>query len=206
MIEFFSVSIQYTKDFYSLLEFSRVISSNTLFVGDFYSGTSSILRILAKIDKHYSGDVKINGENIKKIKEKNLNISYLPEIPVLFNFKSIFYNLYYPLKIRKISKKLAKNRINTIKNEYFLTFFEKNIKKLNLTEKKLICLIRAILRNPKIILLENFFENFDEKYLDTTIDLIKKIPTSTLIIACEKSVPIHDAFKNFEIIDLEKDA
>lgn len=204
MIKFEDVTIQYTKDFYCLLEFNKTLNSNTLFVGDFYSGANSIMRIISKIDKHYSGVVTIDDVDIKIIKDKDLSVAYLPENPVLFKFKNVFNNIYFSLKIRKINKKTAKNTINSIKNEFNLKFFEKPIKNLNISEKKIICLTRALLWKSKILLLENFFEILDEEYTKIACKLIDKFAPSTLIVACEKSLPTTQLFNNFEIVNLEQ--
>ena len=114
MIKFENVFIRYIRDFYSLYDFSCEINSHTLFIGDFFSGANSIMRTLAKIDKDYKGEIFIDSINIKKIKDKDLDLVYLPKNPILFKNKSIFKNLYFPLKIRKINKKTAKNLINSI--------------------------------------------------------------------------------------------
>ena len=85
MIEFNQVYIKYVNDFYSLYNFSCEITTHTLFVGDFYSGTTAIMRTMCGIDKHYSGDIYIDKINIKNIKEKDLKIAYSPKNPIFLN-------------------------------------------------------------------------------------------------------------------------
>lgn len=204
MIEFKNVSIKYTNDFYCLFDFSFAVKKNTLFIGDFYSGTNSIMRIISKIDKHYSGTVKINNTDIQSIKDKDLSVAYLPENPILFKFKNVFNNIYFPLKLRKINKNNAKNTINLIKNEFNLNIFYKKIKNLNISEKRIVSLIRAILWQPKIILLENFFENLDISHTEVACKLLDRFAKYSLIVACEKVLPNVLIFKDFEIINLEK--
>lgn len=204
MIKFKDVSIKYTNDFYCLLDFSININNNTLFIGDFYSGTHSILRTISKIDTHYTGSISIDNTDIKLINDKDLGIAYLPENPVLFKLKNVFNNIYFSLKLRKINKNNAKNTINSMKNEFNLNFFDKKIKNLNINERKIICLIRAILWQPKIILLENFFENLDTYYTDVACKLLDRFAKSSHIVACEKVLPSGQIFKDFEIINLEK--
>ena len=104
MIKFEHVFLKYVNDFFSLYDFSCEITSHTLFVGDFFDGTNSIMRILSKIDKDYKGEVLVNNINLKSINDKDLNIAYLPESTALFSNKNIFENLFFPLKIRKIDK------------------------------------------------------------------------------------------------------
>lgn len=232
MIKFEKVFIQYVKEFFSLYDFSYEISSHTLFVGDFFNGTYAIMRTLAKIDRHYIGEIFIDDINLKNIKEKDLNISYLPENPVLFENKNIFKNLFYPLKIRKINKKTAKNLINSVfldlknnnfeifnnylknqninkklKNAEFINFkndeiLKLKIKKVNLCEQKIIALIRTILRSPKYVLLENFFEDLEENYIPLAEYLINKLKQTSTIIACEKENKNYNIFKDFRTTNL----
>ena len=232
MIEFRNVYIQYVKEFYSLFNFNCVIDYHTLFVGDFYSGTTAIMRTLSKIDKFYTGDILIDNINLKNIKDKDLNIAYLLENPVLFKNKNIFKNLYFSLNIRKISKNTAKNLIlgvfleifkenfnflnnylniknknENIKNITNLinNFLKLKIKKLNLSEQKIVALIRAMLWQPKYILLENFFENLDKNYIPLATYLLNKLKQTSTIIACENENKSLEIFKNFNIIDLAID-
>jgi len=222
MIKFENVSIQYIKDFFNLLNFTLNINSNTLFVGDFFNGTNSIMRTLARIDKHYTGDIFIDDVNLKNIKDKDLDIVYLPENPVLFKNKNIFKNLYFPLKIRKINKNSAKNliystflelknnninffdnyfQIKNLNNHAFInTILKLKINKLNFGEQKIITLIRALLRKPKYVLLENFFEELNEEYIPLVKYLLNKLKESSTIIACEKSLNLN--FEDFRIINL----
>ena len=92
MIKFENVYLKYVQEYYSLFDFSCEIDSHTFFIGDFINGTTSIMRILSKIDKDFTGNVLIDGENIKKIKDKNLSLAYIPQNPVLFKNKNIFNN------------------------------------------------------------------------------------------------------------------
>ena len=229
MIKFEHVFLKYVNDFFTLYDFSCEITSHTLFVGDFFSGTTAIMRTISKIDKDYTGEIFIDDENIKNIKDKDLSVAYLPQKPVLFKNKNIFKNLYFPLKIRKIDKNSAKNLINSVffelKNNNFEIFnnyldlknkkenlnnndlidkiLNLKVKNLNLSEKKILTLIRAVLRKPKYILLENFFEDLDESYFTIVTYLLNKLKDCSTIIACEKQAVT--VFKDFHIINLDEE-
>ena len=90
MIELKNVSIKYVNDYFSLLNFNSKINNHTIFVGDHYVGSLAIMRILAKIDKHYTGEVFVDNVNLKQIKDKELNIAYVPQITCLFKNKNLF--------------------------------------------------------------------------------------------------------------------
>lgn len=201
MIEFKNVFIKYTNDFYSLYNFSYEINSHTLFVGDFFNGTTAIMRTLSKTDRNFKGEIFVDNTNIKNIKDKDLDLVYLPENPVLFKNKSIEKNLAFPLKIRKINKEIIKNTINSLLFEYKLDNFNKKIKQLNLSEQKIISLLRALIRKPKYVLLENFFENFDQAHFDLAVKILSKLKETSTIIACEQTKDV-EFFKDFNIIEL----
>ena len=86
MIKFEHVFLQYSSAFFSLYDFSCEINSNTLFVGDFFSGTTAIMRTLSKIDKNYSENIFIDNINLKTIKDKKItgDVSESDTSPVTF--------------------------------------------------------------------------------------------------------------------------
>ena len=75
---------------------------------------------------------------------------------------------------------------------------------MNNSELKIFCLIRALLREPKYGLLENFFEDLDSEYLSTANQILNKFNKDTIFIACEKQQTENDFFKEFQIIKLSK--
>ena len=202
MIEFQNVFIKYVNDFYSLYDCNLKIEKNTLLFEKNLCGASAFMRIVSQIDKPECGEVLIDNVNIKDISDKNLVVVYLPEKPVLFKHKSIEYNLSYPLKIRKINKKTIKNKINLIFSQYNLENFNKKIKKLSLSEQKILSLLRVLIRTPKYILLENFFDNFDENYLDLATKILNEIKLNSIIIASQCNFENLEIFKNFEQVEI----
>ena len=204
MIKFENVSIQYVKEYFALYNFSTEITSHTLFVGDDFVGSSAIMRLLSKIDKDYSGNIFIDNTDIKQIKDKDLNIAYVPQIPHLFKHKNIEKNLAYPLCIRKFDKTQIKSIVNLAFKKYGLVNFNQRPNKMNLSERKILTLIRASLWQPKYILIENFFEDLDKEYFELAFKIIKDICLSSTIIATEKENNNLSCFQNFKIENLYK--
>lgn len=208
MIEFNAVTIKYVPDITTLLNFSAKIDCNTLIIGDEFLGTSSILRLIAKIDKNYTGEILIDNANLKEIKDKDLSFAYLPKEPYLFK-STIEKNLSYVLKIRKVDKATIKekvsfviNYLNSLTKKHNIENFPKKIKKMNISEKKIITLLRALVRAPKYVLLDDFFSNLDEKYFPLANEIIEKLKqTSTIITTSNK---VEQIYKDFNILDLTK--
>ena len=207
MIEFNAVTIKYVPDITTLLNFSAKIDCNTLIIGDEFLGTSSILRLIAKIDKNYTGEILIDNANLKEIKDKDLSVAFIPKEPYLFK-STIEKNLSYPLKIRKIDKATIKekvefaiNLLNNLAQKYNLTFTNK-IKKMNISEKKIVTLLRALVRAPKYVLLDDFFLSLDAKYFPLANELIEQLKQTSTIIATSNKV--EQIYKDFNILDLTK--
>ena len=207
MIEFNAVTIKYVPDITTLLNFSAKIDCNTLIIGDEFLGANSILRLIAKIDKNYTGEILIDNENLKEIKDKDLSVAFIPKEPYLFK-STIEKNLSYPLKIRKIDKATIKekvefaiNLLNNLAQKYNLTFTNK-IKKMNISEKKIVTLLRALVRAPKYVLLDDFFLSLDAKYFPLANELIEQLKQTSTIIATSNKV--EQIYKDFNILDLTK--
>ncbi len=200
MIKFENVNVKYVEEFFSLFNFSYTFNEHTLIIGDELSGANTVLRLISKFDKLYTGNIVVNDTNIKDIKDKQLDIAFVSKEPYLFNHRSLEYNLSFPLIIRKINKKIIKNTVNNAIFEYNLENFGKKVKNLTISEKKIITLIRAYLRKPKYVLLENFFENLEEKFTPIANKILLDISKNSIIIACEKQE--YDIFKNFKIIHI----
>ncbi len=195
MIELKNVSVKYIEKYFTLMNVNVIFSENSFILGDINDGTHSLFRVLAKIDNDYSGDVIIDDNNIKNIKDKNLDIAYIPSKPYLFKFKSIFDNLYYPLKIRKIKKANASKIINPCIEKY-LKSFPLKIKNMNITEQKIITLVRALVRKPKYVLIEDLFDNIDERYIDLINSILTELSNNSIIISSEKK--ISPSYKNYK--------
>lgn len=209
MIEFNAVTIKYVPDITTLLNFNLKIIESTQILGDEFLGTSSILRLIAKIDKNYTGEIFIDSVNLKEIKDKDLSVAFIPKEPYLFTHKSVDKNLSYPLKIRKIDKNTIKNKVNLAINllneltqKYNLTNFPNKIKKMNISEKKIVTLLRGIVRAPKYVLIEDFFSNLDAKYFPLANELIEKLKQTSTIIATSNK--IEQIYKEFVRVDLTK--
>ncbi len=200
MIEFKSVSIKYIKEYYSLFDSNITIDNNTLFVGEVDSGIFAIFRLLCKFDKKYLGQILIDDQDIKNLKDRDLNLTFIPKEVYLFENKNLFYNLYYPLKIRKIKKNQAEVLINNIINQFKLDKYNKKIKNLSESEKKIICLVRSLVRHPKYVLLENFYQNLDRQYHELAKNIINELEKNSIIIASEIDENISDIYFNYKKI------
>ena len=189
MIKIKNLTVQYINDFYSLYNINLNISKNTILLGDQLSGGFALLRAIAKLDNHYTGEILINGKNIKQQNIKNLNIVYLPNEPVLFKFKTVKQNIIYPLVLRKIDKKTCTEKVENLVEKFGIEFDNKRAKNLNKSEAKIVAVLRAFIREPDIVLVEHFYDDLDPNYQDLANKIFEHFSSKTLIIACEENLP-----------------
>ena len=162
MIEVKNLYLSYIKEYYALYNINFEVGSGerVAILGDVESGKTTLLRSICGLEKIDKGEVYLNKINIKKVNfSKDLELVYLSNKPVFFENKSVFYNLSYVLKIRKVSDNIINKKINNALKLLDIEYLkEKKIKDLNSKEKLLVQLARAGLREASIYLIDDIFE------------------------------------------------
>lgn len=185
MIEFKNVSYNYGAKFSSLLDFSfHFTSGNYALIGDYVEGNLTVIRLLAKFDVWFKGEILIDGKNIKKINYKtDVNVGYLSRTPVFFEGKTVLQNLIYPLKTRGIKKTVCIEKCLQALNKFnWQDKANTKVKQLTNAEKMTLAIIRVSLRDLDILLCEDIFDKVD-------IKLLNHISASIKILALNTSSP-----------------
>lgn len=138
----------------------------TALVGKNGTGKSTFLNIIAGLDLEYSGHMLYN--NIKLNKKIMRDITLVSQKPYMLN-RTVSENLSYPLKIRKINKEIISKKVDDILEKFNI----ENLKNRNATtlsggEKQKVAIARAMIFEPKILLLDEVTSNIDS---NTTIDI-----------------------------------
>lgn len=156
MIEFSNVKLMYVKEFCALYNVSFKVKSGqkVAIAGELDSGKTSLLRLLAKLEKPTSGEICYNDVPLNDIDySKDLSVAYLANVPILLG-GSVRKNLKYVLKIRKPPK----NDINVIIDKTLEDFALKSVEKvktknLSLYQKRLLQFAMLSIRDKVDILL-----------------------------------------------------
>ena len=169
-IEFRNVSFKY-KDKNVLNDVNFNIKEKTALsiVGETGSGKTTIINLIEKFYKVNEGNIYIDGYDINDIDINCLrnNIGLVLQETHLFE-GTIMDNIKYGLDIEdeeviKISKKIkADNFIEKLPHSYY-TIINNDTNILSNGEKQLISIIRCIIKNPKIIILDEATSQVDVK-------------------------------------------
>ena len=193
------------------VSFSINQGESVAIIGKSGSGKSTLMHLLAALDKPNEGEVFIDGQNIAKMKKRNLN--KLRNQTFGFVFQQFFMNpkdtvlqnVILPLKIAGISARKRKEIALKALEAVELTDKAKN-KASNLSggQKQRVCVARAIVNSPKIIFADEPTGNLDSKTSAKVEDLLFSLNREkgiTLVIVthdealaqkCDRQIRIQD--------------
>ena len=181
MIEFKKVKYTYFSKFYTLFDFSyKFDTGNYALIGDNISGPLSIIRLLAKLDTWYKGEILINDKSLKKINyKKDFSVAYISATPKFFVNKSVLENICYPLKSRGVKKQERLDiALVTLSNYGWKDKADIKVKDLNKTDLITLAIIRASVRKLDLLLCEDIFDTLSPAILD-------QIPATTKIVVSQ---------------------
>lgn len=188
-IEFKNLYFAYNEDDYVLKDINLEIKENqtVAFVGHTGSGKSTIMNLVVKFYEPNKGVLKIGGKEISEYSRK-----YLREhIAIVLQDSFLFEGTLLENITTSGDKQLAKEALTQVGGEFILENHSLESKveiggsNFSTGEKQLICLARALAKNPKILILDESTANIDsetEQSVGKAITELKQGRT-TLIIA-----------------------
>ncbi|WP_237740538.1 ABC transporter ATP-binding protein [Paenisporosarcina sp. TG-14] len=140
------------------------------------SGKTSLLKLIAGFEPLSEGSIKLNDIDISTEEPYLRNIGMLFQNYALFPHMTVFENVAYPLKLRKLSKTEIKQKVNEILELVELTsFLNRYPKQLSGGQQQRVALARAIVFNPPLLLLDEPLGALDKKLRQTMQIEIKRI-------------------------------
>jgi ABC-type Fe3+/spermidine/putrescine transport system ATPase subunit len=145
-------------------------------LGSSGSGKSTILKLIAGLDKDYSGDIILNNKNYLKTKLIDRKISMVFQDSLLFPHMNVEENTAFGLKMTGVNKKERLKKANEILADVGLRDFGKrSIHELSGGQKQRVAIARALVVNPEIILMDEPFSALDRNLRLNMQELIKKL-------------------------------
>ena len=135
-----------------------------IFVGPSGCGKSTTLRMIAGLEEISEGELYIGDRYVNDVAPKDRDIAMVFQNYALYPHMTVFDNMAFGLKLRKIPKEEIKRRVEEAARILDIShLLERRPKALSGGQKQRVALGRAIVRNPKVFLLDEPLSNLDAK-------------------------------------------
>jgi multiple sugar transport system ATP-binding protein len=185
----------------ALDDFSLEIKSGDFMVllGPSGCGKTTAIRCIAGLINPSRGQIFIDDELVNDIPPKNRDIAMVFQNYALYPHMSVYDNIAFPLKMRKKLKSYTEEKINEVANLLgMMDLLNRKPKELSGGQMQRVALGRALVREPKVFLMDEPLSNLDAKlrmYMRTEIKkLQKKVGITTLYIT-------HDQIEAMSMAD-----
>ncbi len=181
MINFSSVSKRYANGYEALMGVSLTIEKGEMVAvtGHSGAGKSTLLRLAAGIEFASTGGVLVNNQNLSQLKETSISVLrqnlglVFQDHKLLFD-RNVFGNAALPLEIAGFTRVETGKRVRAALDKVGLLNREKaDPISLSGGEQQRLCIARAIVNRPSILIADEPTGNLDQAYAATIMDLFK---------------------------------
>ena len=133
-------------------------------VGPSGCGKSTTLRMVAGLEEISGGDLLIDGVRVNDVEPKDRDIAMVFQSYALYPHMTVRGNMEFPLKLRKMPKDEIKKRVDAAAETLGITeYLDRKPKALSGGQRQRVAIGRAIVREPKVLLMDEPLSNLDAK-------------------------------------------
>jgi len=211
MISFSQVNKRYPGGYQALKNVSFNVNEGEMvfLTGHSGAGKSTLLKLIAAIERPNSGSVLVNNKNVGVLKERALpflrrNIGIIFQDHKLLFDRSVFDNVSLPLQICGFDRREGAKRVRAALDKVGLLNREKsNPAALSGGEQQRVCIARAIVTRPTIMLADEPTGNLDVGYAREIMEIFKSFHQVgvTLLISTHDTNVLRD--NNIRVLSLD---
>ncbi len=166
MIDFKNVEIRYG-EFVAIDNLNLTINEGEFFtfLGPSGCGKTTTLRALAGFNIPSKGQITIEDRDVTNEPVEKRQIGMVFQSYALFPTMSVYENIAFGLKVRKMNKEDIKKRVHEVADKIRISEAQlsRNVSELSGGQQQRIALARAIIQEPKILCLDEPLSNLDAK-------------------------------------------
>ena len=161
-------------------------------VGPSGCGKSTTLRMVAGLEEISSGELYIDGKLMNDVAPKDRDIAMVFQNYALYPHMTVYENMAFPLKLRKRPKSEIDKAVREAAEILDITqYLDRKPKALSGGQRQRVAIGRAIVREPKILLMDERLSNLDAKLRNQMraeiIKLRQKINTTFLYVTHDQT-------------------
>jgi multiple sugar transport system ATP-binding protein len=176
-VTFDHVVKRYTSDLTVVKDFNVEVKDKEfmVLVGPSGCGKSTALRMLAGLESISEGQIRIGDRVVNDVAAKDRDIAMVFQSYALYPHMSVYDNMAFPLQMQHMKKPDIDSRVKNASRILGLdNFLQRKPRALSGGQRQRVALGRAIVRNPKVFLLDEPLSNLDAKLRgQTRIELQK---------------------------------
>ena len=161
-----NITKQYPNGFVAVKDFNLEVEDKEfiIFVGPSGCGKSTTLRMIAGLEDISSGTLKIGGRVVNDVEPKDRDIAMVFQNYALYPHMTVYDNMAFGLKLRKVPKDEIDKKVKDAAQILGLTnLLDRKPKALSGGQRQRVAMGRAIVRNPKVFLMDEPLSNLDAK-------------------------------------------
>ncbi|WP_297999706.1 ABC transporter ATP-binding protein [uncultured Oscillibacter sp.] len=161
-------------------------------VGPSGCGKSTTLRMVAGLEEISGGELYIDGKLMNDVEPKNRDIAMVFQSYALYPHMTVYENMAFPLKLRKVPKDEIDKRVKEAAATLDITqYLDRKPKALSGGQRQRVAIGRAIVREPKVLLMDEPLSNLDAKLRNQMraeiIKLRQKINTTFMYVTHDQT-------------------
>ena len=161
-------------------------------VGPSGCGKSTTLRMVAGLEEISGGDLYIDGVRMNDVAPKDRDISMVFQSYALYPHMTVYDNMAFPLKLKKMDPKEIDKLVRDAAETLDITqYLDRKPKALSGGQRQRVAIGRAIVRNPKVLLMDEPLSNLDAKLRNQMraeiIKLRKRIDTTFIYVTHDQT-------------------
>ena len=143
-------------------------------------GKTTTLRLIGGFEQPNEGDIVFMGKRINDVPPHKRNVNTVFQKYALFPHLSVFENVAFPLRERKLPKAEIEEKVNEMLRLVMLTGFEnRSVTRLSGGQQQRVAIARALVNHPKVLLLDEPLGALDLKLRKDMQQELKKIQKAT---------------------------
>ena len=163
-----------------------------ILVGPSGCGKSTMLNMIAGLEDISEGDLLIGGERMNDVAPKDRDIAMVFQSYALYPHMNVRENIAFPLKLARLPKKEIEKKVNEAAEILDLTeFLDRKPAQLSGGQRQRVAMGRAIVRRPKVFLMDEPLSNLDAKLrvqMRTEIaQLQERLSTTTVYVTHDQT-------------------
>ena len=161
-----NITKAYPNGFVAVKDFNLEIQDREfiIFVGPSGCGKSTTLRMIAGLEEISGGELYIGDRLVNDVEPKDRDIAMVFQNYALYPHKTVYDNLAFALKLRKTPKDVIDKKVREVAEILDITqYLERKPKALSGGQRQRVAIGRAMVRDPKVFLMDEPLSNLDAK-------------------------------------------